>query len=152
MYHTTIWHRKSLPGINPAGSLHLDFHPAGQLKHNSVLAVYRHGVNQRRPLSLVEFGVEFRKSADRLDEAFQLSPADRPLPYLLGDIIPLRFRLLVPAHQRVVTFPVLGLVLRHPRVLRYQVVHRFGVNSELLVQFSFFLLKLRRFGKPVLDG
>ena len=82
--------KKALPDRNdPAGLdsfLGLDLHPAGQGEGDPVLGVDHHAVNQRGPLTCVEFGVELRQGLDGFDEPLQLPAPDHDLTDLLDSL------------------------------------------------------------------
>ena len=131
-------------------SFHL--HPAGQPEHDPVLGIHCHTVDQRGPQTLVELGDELRQVLRGLDEAFDLPSPDHDLVDLLDDRIALSFGILIPADQRVVALIIFLLVLRYPGVAGNQVVHRLGVDAQLLIQNPALLLQLRGVGQPVLYG
>ena len=139
--------KKALPDRNdPAGLdsfLGLDLHPAGQGEGDPVLGVDRHSVYQRGPLACIEFGVELRQDLDGFDEPLQLPAPDHDLVDPVRHLITPAFGFFVPADQCVVALVVLGLVLGHPCILGNQVVDRFGVDAQLLVQNPSLLLQRR---------
>ena len=105
--------------------------------------MYRHAVHQPRPQALVEPGDEFRQVLNALDEPLQLPAPDHDLVDPIRHLITPAFGFFVPADQCVVVLVVLGLVLGHPCILGNQVVDRFGVDAQLLIQNPSLLLQRR---------
>ena len=112
--------------------------------------MHRQAAHQPGPQALIKLGDELRQVLHALDELLDLPAADHDLIDLLHDGIAFVLGFLIAAHQRIVPLFVLFLIQRHPGVASNQVVHRLGVDAQLLVQNPALLLQRCGITEPVL--